>query len=214
MTSVLRRQRNEERKQCTRLELLDAAAKVFIKRGYHNTLISEIVAEAGVGQGTFYRNFADKREILETLLEGFISKMLDEFTDMSTNLPTNVEEYRGASIMALKRVAEIVDQNRELSLFFLREGPSIDKTFAESIETVYERFAGLARFYLDYAIENGFSRPCRSDLIAESIVGIALRLIERWWSDRLPDTSLEEMITEVVDFAFWGFGLPPKGKSA
>ena len=50
------------RKQVSRRKLLDAARSLFIERGYHDTRPQDIARAAGVGHGTFYLHFADKRE--------------------------------------------------------------------------------------------------------------------------------------------------------
>ena len=34
--------------------ILDAAARVFAKRGYNRTLVTDIAAQAGIGKGTIY----------------------------------------------------------------------------------------------------------------------------------------------------------------
>lgn len=49
----------------TRLQLLDAAVKVFAARGYEAGAIQEIAAVAGVANGTFYNYFPTKEAILE-----------------------------------------------------------------------------------------------------------------------------------------------------
>ncbi|WP_298725304.1 TetR/AcrR family transcriptional regulator [uncultured Ferrovibrio sp.] len=49
----------------TRRQLLDAAAKVFAARGVDAASIQEIAAMAGVANGTFYNYFATKEAILE-----------------------------------------------------------------------------------------------------------------------------------------------------
>ncbi len=48
----------------TRAALIDAAAKLFAKRGYEPTQTPDIAAEAGVSTGAFYRYFKDKHAIL------------------------------------------------------------------------------------------------------------------------------------------------------
>ncbi len=53
MLSELRKTRNQQRTERRRQALLDAAGKVFTRQGFHRTLVSDIVAEAHVGQGTF-----------------------------------------------------------------------------------------------------------------------------------------------------------------
>lgn len=54
----------EERKQ----EIFAAAEKLFGERGYDNVTMSEIGAEAGMSKKTLYVYFADKRELLQSLV--------------------------------------------------------------------------------------------------------------------------------------------------
>lgn len=210
--STLRQQRDHLRRKKTKKQLLKAAVRVFDRRGYHGTLISDIVAEAGVGQGTFYRNFQSKREIFETLVDGFISEFFEEFSEMSANLPSDEAEYREASLAAILRVAHIVERNRKLCRVFLREAPTIDREIAGVIRTTYGRMADLARFYLDHAIAQGFARPCRSDVVARSIVGMGVHMVEAWLHGELPDLPPEELVTEVVNYSFHGLTPPRDGR--
>lgn len=205
MPSALRKQKDRERKEKTRQALLRAAQRVFARKGYHKTLVSDIVAAAGVGQGTFYRSFRDKRHLLQTLVEEFLSELLAEFSEMEEHLPADAAEYRQASIEAFLRAAHIVGKNRRLCLFLLREAPTVDDRMAELVGHMYDRFARRAQFYLDHAIARGFARPCRSDLVAQAIVGVALRTAELWLKGRYADAAIDEIVGELVDFAFQGF---------
>jgi AcrR family transcriptional regulator len=49
--------------QETRARLVAAAAQVFNRSGYHGTDSNRIARAAGYSPGTFYKHFADKREI-------------------------------------------------------------------------------------------------------------------------------------------------------
>lgn len=198
---------NQARKIETRKLLLDAAAKVFARQGYHDTLVSDIVKEAGVGQGTFYRYFEDKREILERLFEQFVETLLGQFAEMSAHLPKNFDEYRAASIAALTRVAATAEQQRELAMFFIREAAGIDRAFDAKVHALYDQFATLAQAYLDHAIAQGFARPCRSAVAAQSIIGIGVWISHQWWNGRITGLTLDELIVETVDLAMKGFGI-------
>lgn len=52
----------------TRGSLIRAARRVFSERGYHQSRITDIAAEAGVSVGTFYRYFPDKQELLKNVI--------------------------------------------------------------------------------------------------------------------------------------------------
>jgi AcrR family transcriptional regulator len=64
----LKRLTRAERQEQTREALLDAAARVFAKRGLQGSSVEEISAEAGYTRGAFYSNFNSKEELFVELL--------------------------------------------------------------------------------------------------------------------------------------------------
>jgi AcrR family transcriptional regulator len=211
MPSEFRKQADAQRKERRREVLLDAAAVVFTRQGYHRTLVSEIVAEAGSGQGTFYRHFRDKRQVFEALFDRFIESVLGQFQEMSANLPQNVHEYRAASVRVVGSVAALAERDRALVSLVVREAPGIDAAFEQKLAGFYERLAQLAQFYLEHAMRSGFARPCRADVVSQALIGMAFWMAQQWWSGRLPALELERLIEEMVAFAFLGFGSPEGG---
>ncbi|MBN2493028.1 MAG: TetR/AcrR family transcriptional regulator [Deltaproteobacteria bacterium] len=199
-------ERNAARRQRTRKALLDAAGAVFVRRGYHPVRISEIVAQAGVGQGTFYRYFNSKREVFECLLDELVDSLLAGFADMSASLPASASEYHRASWQAFSTAAALIEQQRDLVRLFLREGPAIDRDFEDKIDRVLQRFSALARFFLEHAIEQGFARSCDPDIVSEALIGAALRLFQVRWTGRLAELPLAAIVREGIDFAFQGIG--------
>ncbi|WP_246731804.1 TetR/AcrR family transcriptional regulator [Methylocapsa sp. S129] len=64
-----------------RRRLQQAALELFGERGYELTTAAEIAAKAGVTERTFFRHFADKREVLfdgETALSDILNSALRE----------------------------------------------------------------------------------------------------------------------------------------
>ncbi len=61
----------------TRRRILDAGASVLPVRGYHNARVDDIVAEADVSHGTFYRYFSDKDAFFRALAEEATGGMID-----------------------------------------------------------------------------------------------------------------------------------------
>jgi AcrR family transcriptional regulator len=56
-----------------RQELIDAAERLFMEKGYEHTAISDIVKELNVAQGTFYYYFSSKEDILGAVVEKSIA---------------------------------------------------------------------------------------------------------------------------------------------
>src|SRR5262245_30350138 len=72
--------RAERKKQELRQEIIDAAFECFAERGYHVTGVSEIAAHLGIGIGTFYRFFQNKRDIVEVVIDDLIARLFEALT--------------------------------------------------------------------------------------------------------------------------------------
>jgi len=68
----------EKKKARTRESILRAAKKLFVRKGYRNTRIEDIAAEAEVGVGTAYNYFGSKRGLLLGLMNVEITEILIE----------------------------------------------------------------------------------------------------------------------------------------
>ena len=55
-----------------RSEIIDIAEELFLKSGYNETAVSDIVKRVGVSQGTFYYYFKSKEDILNAIIERYI----------------------------------------------------------------------------------------------------------------------------------------------
>ena len=52
----------------TRKRILTAAGDVFSEYGFHETLVDEIAKRAGLGKGTIYRYFKNKKELFKSVI--------------------------------------------------------------------------------------------------------------------------------------------------
>ncbi|HZU82023.1 MAG TPA: TetR/AcrR family transcriptional regulator [Polyangiaceae bacterium] len=59
-----------------RERILDAAVRVFAKKGFHATRVSEVATAAGVADGTIYLYFKSKDALLLSLFEDRVDKLL------------------------------------------------------------------------------------------------------------------------------------------
>ena len=61
------------RAEQSRRQVLDAALRLFSRRGYRATTVRDIADEAGVSTGNVYHHFEDKEQIFRTLLDEFVT---------------------------------------------------------------------------------------------------------------------------------------------
>jgi AcrR family transcriptional regulator len=93
-------------------ELLNAALRVFARRGYRDAGVDEIAAEAGYSKGALYWHFSGKEELLLTLLEERIDAPMRERFALLASAPPE----RDMSVEATRAFAQQLDEEREVLL--------------------------------------------------------------------------------------------------
>jgi AcrR family transcriptional regulator len=82
--------RGEGEESRSRDLLLEAAMKVFAKRGYEKATVAEIVKEAGLSKGTFYWVFDSKQELFAALVEERIERPVEALMKMIRTAPVDI----------------------------------------------------------------------------------------------------------------------------
>jgi AcrR family transcriptional regulator len=78
--STVRRRRRERLPRDERVyDIMQAARVVFCEKGYEAASTAEIAAKAGVVEGTLYRYFSSKRELLIKVVESFYEGTLADY---------------------------------------------------------------------------------------------------------------------------------------
>src|SRR5437588_662771 len=57
--------------------ILEAAARVFARKGFHTSRVGDIAEEAGVAHGLLYHYFQSKDEVLDTIFREHWEQVLD-----------------------------------------------------------------------------------------------------------------------------------------
>ena len=70
----------EKPKRQTKSRIVSAAWRLFYEKGYDDTTVDEIIAEAGTSKGSFYHYFEGKDALLSSLsILSLIAELEDEF---------------------------------------------------------------------------------------------------------------------------------------
>jgi AcrR family transcriptional regulator len=98
----------------TRHQLLDAAARVFARRGLHGTSVEEVSEEAGFSRGALYSNFKSKEDLFLALWEERIERRRREIR----NVIENSDDPAAGLAAAAADVAEVLGRERDWFLLY------------------------------------------------------------------------------------------------
>jgi AcrR family transcriptional regulator len=137
----------KQRQERTRVELIDAAGRVFARRGFHGAGVEEIAAEAGYTTGAVYSNFDGKEALFLALNEHELEKRLDDYRAVVGGLdsPQGVEDAAGGRFgdfirddpdwpLLFFEFWAYGARNRKLRAEFVRQRTAEVKIIAQAVE--------------------------------------------------------------------------------
>jgi AcrR family transcriptional regulator len=92
-----------------RAQILAAAGRAFVHKGYHGTTIRDIAAEAGVAPGTLYLYFAGKHEILTGFFDEVVNAAAMRMGDLAAlPLEEALETFVRERLEVLQELGDVV----------------------------------------------------------------------------------------------------------
>jgi AcrR family transcriptional regulator len=173
MVKVLNRREQQEQ---TRELLLDAAAMVFARRGYHEASVEEIASEAGFSTGAVYSNFSGKEELFLALADREVEKQVAEIHAVAEGVEAGGE----AAAEASRQFQELLKRDRDWPLLFYEfwsfgvRNARIQGEFAKRRQAVQDALAEtLERLAAQLGFELRFPAPMLATAISATLNGLA-----------------------------------------
>ena len=150
--------------------LAQAALELYRERGFEQTTVTEIARRAGLTERTFFRYFADKREVL---FDG--AGALEELLVRTVADAPAAAAPIDAVAAALEAAGALFQERRE----FARQRQTIIAANAELQERELIKLATLAAAIADTLRRRGVPDPAAS-LAAEAGIAVFRIAVERW----------------------------------
>ncbi len=167
---------------------MKAALELYSERGFEQTTVAEIAERAGLTERTFFRHFADKREVLfagagelQELLVSTVANARDGLSPID------------AAAAGIEAAGAAIQEGGELP----RRRQTIIDASAELQERELIKLASLASVLAEALRQRGVTEPAAS-LTAETAIVVFRNAFERWITE--PDEQdLPQLIRESLD---------------
>jgi AcrR family transcriptional regulator len=131
--------------------ILDAAQSMFCAKGYEDTVVAAIAAKLGVAEGTVFKYFPTKRELLLKVLERWYLKMAGDYAqDLA-----GVEGARARLRLLVWRHLRSLRDNPQLCRLMFREVRSGGDYRGSRLHELNRRYAGLLSAVIDDGVKAG-----------------------------------------------------------
>jgi TetR/AcrR family fatty acid metabolism transcriptional regulator len=179
-----------------RERILRAAVKVFARSGFFAARVSEVAKAAGVADGTIYLYFKSKDELLLSLFEDRVERLL---AFMREELPK-----QGSAPEKLRRVIELqlglLEGERDLAeviTIILRQSTKLLKEYAAPKFTAY--LDAIARVVADGQEAGDFRRDVSPHLVARATFGALDGIALTWALGRAEQGALRKAAGQLAD---------------
>jgi AcrR family transcriptional regulator len=169
--------------QLTRQRILDAALKVFARKGFHDTRMNDIVDEAQSSKGGVYFHFTGKEQIFLALIDEFARLLERRLVESIAAEPRGLRRVDAA----LRAGLSVFGEYNQLAKIFLLQAVGLGQAFESKRLEILDRFAGLIQQHLDDAISDGNIAPIDTQIVAYAWVGSINELVMRWIQTGQPE---------------------------
>lgn len=165
--------------------LEQAALALYGERGFEQTTVAEIAARAGLTERTFFRHYADKREVLfagSALLQDLLVKTV-------TDTPAQASPI-DAIAGAIEAAGGLLQERRDLA----RKRQAVIMANTDLRERELIKLATLSRALAETLRRRGVAEPAAS-LAAEAGIAVFRVAFERWIDDPA-DPDLRQVVRD------------------
>ncbi|MGA2455395.1 MAG: TetR family transcriptional regulator [Solirubrobacteraceae bacterium] len=168
--------------------LVQAAFALYGERGFEQTTVAEIAERAGLTERTFFRHFADKREVLFAGADALRERLVSTVAEAPGSLaPID------AAAAGLEAVGAVIQEGGELA----RQRQAIIASSAELQERELIKLASLATALAEALRRRGVNDPAAS-LTAEAAIAVFKVAFERY-IEETKRQDLPRLIRESLD---------------
>jgi TetR/AcrR family transcriptional regulator, fatty acid metabolism regulator protein len=192
--------------------ILDAAVRVFARRGFHACRVSDIADEAGVAYGLVYHYFASKEEVLDTLFLERWDVMLEMIREVDTRPITVREKLHEIVSFIVDSYRHDPDMMKVIIVEVTRAANSFGRTHIAHIRTAYDLIGEI----VSKAQADGvFKSEIEPRFAAMAFYGVIEQLLTGWIFGLLPqgEEHFESAKWMVLETVYGGLEKGPVGET-
>jgi TetR/AcrR family transcriptional regulator, fatty acid metabolism regulator protein len=178
--------------------IVNAAVRVFARKGYHASRVSDIAEEAGVAHGLLYHYFRSKEELLETIFHETWGDVLGAVRIVEQSDESAHDQLAGMAKILLRAWRRDPDLVRVLVREVTRSSH-----LQRRVDEIDEAFAGLERIIARGQEDGEFRADVDPRMVSYVFYGALEEILTGWVLGQLEDgdeaiARAEETVVELV----------------
>lgn len=156
--------------------ILDAALRVFARRGYREASVEEIAQASRTSKGGIYFHFPNKEALFLALLD-LTTKRLMEKVEQAMAAHDDPIARADAALLTVLRTFR---KHRPLARLLLVEALGAGREFHRRMAEIRGEFAAVIKRHLDEAVQAGVIGPIDTEVASRAWFGALNEVITTW----------------------------------
>ena len=183
-------------------QILEAALHVFVKKGYAETRMDDIVESSGLSKGAIYHHYSSKKDLFLSLIDYWEVNSFPNFLDNDYSKLSASDKLRNV-------ITETVNTYKNKKFVFLAELEfwslaNHDKDVRKKTKSLYNKLL----FFFKNIVHDGIKSKEFKDINVEvAALSIMTSIQGVIWFSIFEETSVsaEEYLNDVIEFIIHGF---------
>lgn len=185
-------------------EILEASISVFASKGYHSACIADIANRLGVGHGTLYRYYKNKRDLFNAVLAEILGKLavvVREEPPVTNSLQAYSEQLKRIAAA----MAAIFQGDPRLARIVFYESMGVDRDVIRQVQNTLDLFALAVEQYIENGVKKGFLRANIDQQVASKIItAMFMNTVKVSVIAADPDTEIRRWSDEIIRIMIGG----------
>lgn len=182
-------------------KIIDAAIKVFSKKGFFNSKVSDVATEANIADGTIYLYFKNKDNLLISIFEHSMDYFFQHATSKLKELTCPKEKLKQFIFLHLS----LVQKNQNLAVVLQVELRSSHKFMTEyKAEKFFQYLDIIEKIIIEGQEKNLFKKTIHPQIAKRIIFGSIDELALEWILMKKKRYTLEEASNQLFQLIYEG----------
>ena len=177
-------------------KIIAAAVKVFAEKGFHNARVSEIAGKANVADGTIYLYFKNKDDILISLFEQELGKIVE---DIRQGLEQEKDPLKKIERLVMNHLSMAAKQKQLMEVLGIEVRQSA-KFMKKYVNKPFMEYLDLIRSIITEGQEQGLIREdLAPGIMKRALFGALDEMVRYWLLSTQSKHSIGEAAKQISD---------------
>lgn len=183
--------------------IMECAKRLFSKKGYYNTQISDIIDDAKIARGTVYQYFKNKDDIFITLIKDYYAEWERTVSIDMTSMDLKTIKPREYFHHRVKNTLQFLANDLDLCNIVLRMGIGLSGELESAIRRFEKKIHNLIAGDLELGVRNrNVRKDINIELVSNLITGAMMKAAHYFFvykRTRKEAADIEKMSREIID---------------